>query len=115
VERGARRGDLTLKSSKKAESAQNTARQTTWIRTLGWLAAWAWTIVAAGGGGWLLWTKGPWPLTNGWFALLSGISACPATAWLLEKGSGVTVSGHVRLAAAIFFFVTGRIALALGI
>ena len=89
--------------------------QSTLIRTLGWLAAWAWTIVAAGGGLWLLWTKGPWPLTNGWFALLSGVSVCPATAWLLEKFAGVTVSGYVRLAAAIFFFVTGRIALAFGI
>jgi hypothetical protein len=101
-----------LNSSEKAEPGQNTIGQTTLIRTLGWLAAWAWTIAAAGGGLWLLWTKGPWPLTNGWFALLSGVSVCPATAWLLEK---FTVSGYVRLAATIFCFVAGRIALALGI
>jgi len=38
------------------------------------IAAWASTIVAGGGGLLLLGTKGPWPLTNGWFALLSGVS-----------------------------------------
>ena len=81
---------------------------------IGWIAAWAWTIVAGGGGLWLLWTKGPWPLTNGWFALLSGVSACPATDWFLKKYARVTVSGYVRLAAAAFFFVAGRIALAVG-
>jgi len=62
----------------------------------------------------LLWTKGPWPLTNGWFALLSGVLACPATGWFLKKYAGVTVSGYVRLAAAALFFVAGRIALAVG-
>ncbi len=82
--------------------------------TVDWVAAWAWAIVAGGGGLWLLWTKGPWPLTNGWFALLSGISACPLTAWVLKKYAGVAVSGKVRLAAAVFFFVAGRIALAVG-
>jgi hypothetical protein len=66
------------------------------------------------GGLLLLWTKGPWPLTNGWFALLSGVSACPATGWFLKKYAGVTVSGYVRLAAAALFFVAGRIALAVG-
>jgi hypothetical protein len=60
---------------------------------LGWIAAWVWTIVAGGGGLWLLFTKGPWPLTNGWFALFSGISACPATAWVLKKYAGVTAPG----------------------
>jgi hypothetical protein len=79
-----------------------------------WIAAWAWTILAAGGGLRLLRAKGPWPLTNGWFALLSGLSACPAIPWFLKKYAGVTVSGYVRLAAAAFFFVAGRIALVLG-
>jgi hypothetical protein len=64
---------------------------------------------------WLLWTKGPWPLTNGWFALFSGLAACPATAWLLKKYAGITVSGTARLATAALFFVAGRIALAVGI
>jgi len=50
--------------------------------TFGWLAAWAWTIIADGGGLGLLIKLGPLPLTNGWFALFSGISACPLTASL---------------------------------
>jgi hypothetical protein len=87
---------------------------TTSCTALSWIAAWAWTIVAGGGGLLLLWTKGPWPLTNGWFALLSGVSACPATGWFLKKYAGITVSGYVRLAAAALFFVAGRIALAVG-
>jgi hypothetical protein len=61
---------------------------------------------------WLLWTEGPWPLTNGWFALLSGVSVCPATAWCLKKYAGVAVSGRARIAAAAFFIVAGKIALA---
>ena len=100
--------------SKLANVKQKIISRTTLGAALGWIAAWAWTIVAAGGGLWLLWTKGPWPLTNGWFALLSGVSACPATGWFLKKYAGVTVSGHVRLAAAAGFFVAGRIALAGG-
>jgi hypothetical protein len=92
-----------------------TNSRTTLAAALGWAAAWVWTIMACGGGLWLLWTKGPWPLANGWFALFSGISACPATAWVIKKFAGVTVSGYVRLAAAVFFFVAGRIALAVGI
>ena len=79
------------------------------------IAAWAWTIVAGGGGLLLLGMKGPWQLTSGWFGLLSGVSACPATGWFLKKYAGVTVSGYVRLAAAALFFVAGRIALAVGI
>ena len=85
------------------------------VATLGWIAAWVWTIVAGGGGLWLLFTKGPWPLTNGWYALMSGIAACPATAWLFKKYADVTVSGYVRLGVAVFFFVAGRIALVVGI
>ncbi len=86
----------------------------TWVATLGFIAAWAWTIVAGGGGLWLLWTRGPWPLTNGWFALFSGLAACPATAGVLKKYAGIQLSGYVRLAVAAFFFVAGRIALAIG-
>jgi hypothetical protein len=78
------------------------------------IGAWAWTTFAGGGGFLLLLEKGPLPLTNGWFALLSGISACPLTAYLLKRSSGVAVSGWVRLFAAAFFFVAGRMALFLG-
>ena len=100
--------------SKVANGKQNTISRTTFGVALGWIAAWAWTIVAGGGGLWILWTKGPWPLTNGWFALLSGVSACPATGWLLKKYAGVAVSGYVRIFAAALFFVAGKIALAIG-
>jgi hypothetical protein len=100
--------------SKPANGKQKIIIPTTSCTALSWIAAWAWTIVAGGGGLLLLWTKGPWPLTNGWFALLSGVSACPATGWFLKKYAGVTVSGYVRLAAAALFFVAGRIALAVG-
>src|SRR5215471_13973486 len=51
----------------------------TWLRTVGTIAGWVWTILAAGGGAMLLVERGPWRLTNGWFALLSGIAACPVT------------------------------------
>jgi len=79
------------------------------------IAAWAWTTLAAGGGLWLLWTKGPLPLTNGWFALFSGLAACPLTAWLLRKYAGITLSGRFRVAAAALFFIAGKIALRVGI
>jgi hypothetical protein len=72
--------------------------------------------MAAGGGGlWLVATKGPLPLTNGWFALLSGIAACPLTAWLLKTRAGIDLSGKVRFAIAFGFWLLGRIALAIGI
>jgi hypothetical protein len=76
--------------------------------------AWIWAIAAAGGALWLLAAKGPWPLTNGWFALASGIAACPATAWLLKYGAGIVLSGRVRFAAAAFFFLAGQAALEIG-
>jgi hypothetical protein len=83
--------------------------------TLGWIMAWAWAIVAGGGGLLLLLEKGPLPLTNGWFALLSGIAACPLTAWVFKRLTGVTVSGWLRFSAAAVVFIAGRIALAAGI
>jgi hypothetical protein len=81
-------------------------------KTIGWVAAWVWTTMAGGGGLMLLLEKGPLPLTNGWFALLSGISACPLTGSLLKKHAGITVSGRVQFAAAVAFFIAGRLALA---
>src|SRR5947209_15274633 len=82
-------------------------------RTLGRLAAWAWTIIASSGGLGLLITRGPLPLTNGWFALFSGISACPLTAWLLKKYTGIALSGWARFAIAFLFIVLGRLVLKL--
>jgi hypothetical protein len=80
-------------------------------RTLGWSVAWAWTIIAGGGGLGLLITLGPLPLTNGWFALFSGLSACPLAAWLLKKYAGITLSGWARFAIAFLIIVVGRLVL----
>src|SRR5260221_6724757 len=81
---------------------------------LGWVAAWLWALVAGGGGLLLLLTRGPLPLTNGWFALFSGVAACPLTATLSQRRLGITLSVHVRVAAAILLLVACRIALLIG-
>jgi hypothetical protein len=47
-------------ASRTAER-QNSATRGTLGATPGWIAAWAWTILAGSGGLWLLWTKGPLP------------------------------------------------------
>jgi hypothetical protein len=86
-----------------------------WLAALGLAVAWLWAIVAGGGGLWLLFEKGPLPLTNGWFALFSGLSACPLTAWFSQKHLGIPLSGRVRFAVAALFFLTGRVALLIGI
>jgi hypothetical protein len=75
--------------------------------------AWVWTVLAGGGGLVLLVTRGPWPLTNGWFALLSGIAACPVTGSLLRKFAHMKAPGRAQFGAAAFLFVAGRVALAL--
>ena len=69
--------------------------------------------MAGGGGLMLLLEKGPWPLTNGWFALFSGLSACPLTAKTLNSAAGIRLSGAVRFTAAAGFFIAGHIARAL--
>jgi hypothetical protein len=75
---------------------------------------WIWAIIAGGGGLWYLWTQGPWMLTHGWFALCSGLSACPLTAQFLNKYAGVRVSGWMQLFLAVLFFIAGKIALKRG-
>lgn len=85
-----------------------------WGMVLARIAAWVWTVMAGVGGFMLLLQKGPLPLTNGWFAMLSGISACPLSAWVLNKLLGVKISGRVQFAAALAFFIAGRLALAYG-
>ena len=90
------------------------AASRTWVATAGWIAAWVWALVAGGGGLGLLLTRGPLPLTNGWFALFSGIAACPLTETLARRYAGLRLSGRVRIAAAMFFFFAGRIALLVG-
>ena len=78
------------------------------VVALGFLAAWAWTLVAGGGGLWLLLTKGPWPLTNGWFALASGIAVCPLLASFAKINFAVSLSGRIRVAVAALFFIAGH-------
>src|SRR6266446_10048591 len=80
-------------------------------RVFGSLAAWVWTVVAGVGGLGLLITQGPLPLTNGWFALFSGISACPLTAWLVKRKAGITLSGWTRFAIAFLIIMVGRLVL----
>ena len=88
------------------------ARQ--WLPGLFWtILAWIWTAMAGVGGLLLLIRLGPWPLTNGWFALASGIAACPLTAWLIKRYAGILPSGRARFIAALLFFLAGRIALLL--
>ena len=81
------------------------------IAWLGSIAGWAWAFIAGGGGLWRLFMRGPWPPTNGWFALLSGVAAGPLVGWSLKKFLGIRVSGWLQFAVAVLFFVGGRVAL----
>jgi len=78
---------------------------------LGTIAAWVWTIVAGIGGLGLIITLGPWPPTNGWFALFSGLSTCPLTAWLLKRYADFRFSGWARFVVALAIIVVGRLTL----
>ena len=93
-------------------SAQpSSERWARWFARLGFIVAWAWTILAGGGGALLLIERGPWPLTNGWFALFSGLAACPLTASLAHRTFGVALSARSRFAAAALIWLAGQIAL----
>jgi hypothetical protein len=61
----------------------------------------------------LLIDEGPWPLTNGWFAMFSGIAACPLTARLLKRYAGINIPLSVQLAVALSISIAGRIAVVL--
>jgi hypothetical protein len=93
----------------------STEQRGNWIARLGSIAAWAWTLLAAGGGAMLLIERGPWPLTNGWFALFSGIAACPLTAWFAKRSLGIALSGRVRFAAAALIWLAGQVARRAGV
>ena len=73
------------------------------------IGAWAWFFVAGIGGLVLLIHQGPLPITNGWFAMFSGIAACPLLAWLLKRYGGIGVSAHVQFLAALLILIAGRI------
>ena len=82
------------------------------LRTVAVVAAWGWTLVAGFGGFVLLLRLGPWPLTNGWFAMFSGIAACPLLPTLLRRALRVEVRWPVLLAIAVTIMAAGRIMVA---
>ena len=75
-----------------------------------WLVAWGWALIAGVGGLLLLVHQGPWPITNGWFAMFSGIAACPLTARLLQRCATLIFPRYVQLAIALLIFIAGRVA-----
>jgi hypothetical protein len=80
------------------------------LSAIGWLVAWGWALLAGVGGFLLLVHEGPLPMTNGWFAMFSGIAACPLTARLLKRYARVAVPGYMRLAVALLILMAGRVA-----
>src|SRR5512142_3160181 len=80
------------------------------LSVIPWLAAWAWALIAGVGGFLLLVHQGPLPITNGWFAMFSGIAACPLTARLMKRYARVVVPAYVQFAVAFLIFVAGRVA-----
>ena len=71
---------------------------------------WAWAVIAGFGGLVLLVHQGPLPITNGWFAFLSGVASCPLTGSLLKRHAGFAVSIYAQLALALLIFIAGRVA-----
>ena len=74
------------------------------------LVAWGWALIAGAGGLLLLVHEGPWPMTNGWFAMFSGIAACPLTAKLLKEYARLEVPASLQFAVALLIFIAGRVA-----
>jgi hypothetical protein len=93
---------------------ETTTRTSRNAALVGSIAAWTWTIVAGLGGLCYLIAQGPAKPTNGWFALFSGVAACPLTAVLVKRLAGIEVTGLARFTAAAAIFLLGRIALILG-
>jgi hypothetical protein len=75
--------------------------------------AWIWGLVLSIGGLALLIHEGPWPITNGWFALFSGLAACPFSAWLLKRYANIKVPLSVQLVVALLISIAGRTAVVL--
>ena len=75
--------------------------------------AWIWGVLLSIGGLALLIDEGPWPLTNGWFAMFSGLAACPLSAWLLKRYANIKIPLSVQLAIALLISIAGRIAVVL--
>jgi hypothetical protein len=77
---------------------------------IAWVVGWAWALLAGLGGLALIIHRGPLPITNGWFAMFSGLAACPLTAVALRKYAHVSVPAYVQLAVALMIMVAGRVA-----
>ena len=75
------------------------------------IGGWAWCLLAGGGGFGILLIRGPWPPTNGWFALMSGVAACPLIGRLLRNHAHWKVSGWQQFGAAVLLVALGRLAL----
>jgi hypothetical protein len=89
-------------------------RPTATDRILGWIAlaaGWAWCLFAGGGGFGILLLRGPWSPTNGWFALMSGLVACPLLGRMLRNSNRLQVSGWQQFGAAVLLVSLGRLAL----
>lgn len=71
---------------------------------------WAWAIIAGVGGLVLLMHQGPLPITNGWFAFVSGVASCPLTGSLVKRYTHFSVSIYAQLAVALLIFIAGRLA-----
>src|SRR5204862_7579709 len=71
------------------------------LSVIAWLVAWGWALIAGVGGFLLLVAEGPLPITKGWFAMFSGIAACPLTARLLKRYARVLVPSYVQFAFAL--------------
>jgi hypothetical protein len=71
---------------------------------------WVWAVIAGFGGLALLIHQGPLPITNGWFALLSGVASCPMTGSLVKRHTRFAVSIYAQLALALLIFLAGRVA-----
>jgi hypothetical protein len=77
------------------------------------VVAWGWALLAGVGGLVLLIHEGPWPMTNGWFAMFSGMAACPFSGWLLKRYAGITIPIWAQLGVALLIMIAGRIAVVL--
>jgi hypothetical protein len=77
------------------------------------IVGWVWALIAGVGGLVLLIHEGPLPITNGWFAMFSGIASCPLTAWLSKRYANLAIPIYAQLAIALLIIIAGRIAVVL--